>query len=270
MTHSAVNAGTTSADFHMIHVFKPHTQEISSISISADGKFLASCSTDSTVFLFQIIKNTTEGTKGGFSHKTITVHPIGFVKLPTAVEYVGFSPDNHLKDYEVPSNARVLPPKFDDDEDRVFDKEQSGDVSGARLLAVGKDGRLFSMISPTIHDVDTSYSFEIEPEVAQLKVWSLKQNDRQVEGIKNAAIADLKHIRDVKRAQEKEANKDKEVEETDDTGNELTINEDDYKQSWKVTALKYLQGGHLILGVINRHGVAELRAARFDRPKRSR
>lgn len=67
----------------LIQTTKPHTKPVTALSINNKGTILLTGSEDSTVFVYQIAQ----------SAKYISLVPIGFVIVPSAVTFLNWKPD---------------------------------------------------------------------------------------------------------------------------------------------------------------------------------
>ncbi|XP_046388185.1 cilia- and flagella-associated protein 44 [Ischnura elegans] len=74
--------GLEKVDFLLLQVIRPHTKALSILSCSPNCSLLISGSHDSTVFLFDFVR---EG-------KAINLNPIGFVHVPDAVTHISWMP----------------------------------------------------------------------------------------------------------------------------------------------------------------------------------
>lgn len=66
----------------LIQITKPHTKPVTALSINNRGTILVTGSEDSTVFVYQIAQ----------SAKYISLVPIGFVAVPSAVTFLNWKP----------------------------------------------------------------------------------------------------------------------------------------------------------------------------------
>jgi ribosomal protein L12E/L44/L45/RPP1/RPP2 len=134
------------------------------------------------------------------------------------------------------------------------------------------------MIVPA--DADNTATFELPTSSIELEPWTLSVNDSQVARLHRAAIEDLRKQRAKKRAAvasskdgegEGKENKEQQAQQAAaDKEEEDKIDVESFKPSWTVTAAHYLPGGHVLLGLMNKEGTAEIRAVRLDRSRRSR
>ena len=248
--HSAYTAGQV--NFTVIFAFKPHSKPITAITVSPDGRFIVTGSSDNTQFIFRVIpKGESRGDLIVNPGTTYSIQPLGFLALPgapTSFSWVPLDSDNSARN-DLKTRAR------------------------RKYLVILKEGQVFECTTPDVDDLDTELSFELKPREVGLKEFSFNLTDdiAKAEAISEAAW----------RALVEEENKN--VAEGKPTpgaeSNPLL-----QKDAWKVNFSRKggLNGGynalnvlffdhdHVLLSVETEKGDGELRICNITNPKISR
>ncbi|KAJ3128012.1 Cilia- and flagella-associated protein 44 [Nowakowskiella sp. JEL0407] len=331
VTHSPIRTGNpTPPTFYLQYVFKPHNNKpITSISISADGKFLATSSPDNTVFLFKIEvakanpdpQNAYEVSAAleaeekkrayfDFYRDTVKISPIGFFSVDFPVVNVLFSPDNHANVAEFEGGSETESNKDDlEEEENQMDKtdsksETSDEVvnenqnpateaeksleTGQKMLIVLQSGELMSLVLPDTNKINTTLSYEISKDLLSVSQWKLvlppkpspvtvaveNKNETATEENMNDEVTTESEQRKsitAKQDTQKQATATKTEESKEKMivmlrkARGLTIAED-----CAITNAIYLEGGYVIIALVNKSGDGEIRACKINSPEISR
>lgn len=290
-------ASPSLAEPALIHALKPHKAAVKSIAVSPDGRFIASLSSDGTLFLIRLFRYSIhrpdeelEPTASSpFTHENTKLLPVGFLSLDALGAKSGasfgrvyFSPDNHERDFEVASGGAGAGIQTDDSKaDLELDAKLRVSNVAARLLVQMSDGELKlvqvpnALLDPSRQDSAESYALPCS--AISVIPWRLEQNEEQLKlqeqlyALENARSeqnngASGSGMQSQEARGDADANVDKAAE---------SIKRRD---TWAFTAVEYIEGGHVIFG--SKHTVEidnlkptvefEVRVARLDRPRRSR
>jgi WD40 repeat protein len=74
-------------------VYKPHQKRVTTFAFSKNGDIFATGSEDHTVFVFKIYKEkqSVDGILLPFNRSSVSITPLGFIKLESKVKYISFS-----------------------------------------------------------------------------------------------------------------------------------------------------------------------------------
>jgi hypothetical protein len=250
--HSAVNAGQV--NFTLVYAFKPHSQALTFLSVSPDGRFLITGSEDTSIFLFRILpKGQDSSTTDAIQNQTLTycIRPMGFLGLTGVPLSVAWSPSD-------------------------TDRNNTGDLkmkTKRRLVMVLRNGSLLEATTPSMDDLDNEMSYQLQPKELNLKEFAFDLTDdiTRAEAIGEAAC----------RALAEEAAK-KEEEGFGDPNMPSSAYFD--KERWKIFFIRKggLGGGFLavaayffdkdlcLLSVEAENGEGQLRVCNINNPKMSR
>ncbi|KAJ3023852.1 Cilia- and flagella-associated protein 44 [Thoreauomyces humboldtii] len=272
ISHTLATSGSEPPDFKLQFVFKPHTAPITSIGISADGTYLATASSDNSVFFFKI--NAEAGNEDEappiFSNQTAEIIPLGFLTFDAAPVRISFSPDNHLNIDEI---EPVDENQFEQDEVTADD---SSEISGKRAFVVLASGQLLAVIVPEPESINNALSFQLTREVVQVKPWKLDVPPPAVvqkvtplldDGEANSAdsVPPATPAGALEAKEESAQRVNGRLTSASRKSHGLVID-----AGSPVTDVMYLEGGYFLLSMINKDGEAEIRACKFSTPKQSR
>ncbi|TPX71174.1 hypothetical protein SpCBS45565_g01378 [Spizellomyces sp. 'palustris'] len=279
ISHTPLNAGGGNIAFDLQYVFKPHNGPISSIGISADGTWLATTSTDKTVFFFKINAEmppmvNEEQPPVIFSPTFVEIIPIGFLPVETAPTKLSFSPDNHLNIDEI---EPVEDDGFNDHEIKGDGDVRDEEIEGKRAFMILETGELLSMIVPLPEAVDNSLTFELKSEQLQIKRWTLSVPAAAPTPAATAAAkeAQANGGTDADQDTSAETKRVETPEEPQNISGRLTsaarkqhglVIEDESP----ITNVMYLEGGYFLIALQNKYREYEIRACKYGTPKQSR
>jgi len=115
--------------WHLQSVSKPHTKRVNMVKFSPDGRKIASCSQDNTIFLQNVVKDEKEELK---------MEPIGFISCNSSVSCMSWSPDCE-------SLLACIDP------------------------FTGSEGEIISFKLPPVEEINTSTTFDITSSCQQNK-----------------------------------------------------------------------------------------------------
>jgi WD40 repeat protein len=131
---SWLNVSVGDLKMKLLNVFKPHSSDVTALAVDPSAKLLASGSTDCSVFFMSIADN---------------YEPIGFVKTPSPVQNIQWSPPEH------------------------------GEL---KLLVCCHDGSVLEIPAPKKDEFDTSKTYHLDPLPSKLfKFQSVKERLLQEE-----------------------------------------------------------------------------------------
>ena len=153
--HSSVNAGQV--NFILLHAFKPHSQPLTFVSLSPDGRFLITGSEDTSIFLFRILPRGQQESPDVIQNQTLAycVRPLGFLKLSAVPVSMTWSPLD-------------------------TDRSNSGDLkmkTRRKFLLVLRNGSLFEATTPSLDDLDNEISFQLQHKELGLKEFAFDLTD---------------------------------------------------------------------------------------------
>ena len=261
-SHSFVDSKTTTADWTLQRVLKPHKKAITSIAFSPDGSYLATGSEDNTIFFFRI-KYQIFSHKGNpvvnFSPDSVNITPIGFVNFEKGIKTISFSPDNHENMTD-----------FENDETFTNRMIEGGKKSPGRYaLVLFKNGSLLSLAVPGDDKYDNSVSFELNKSLLKIEPWTPKiPVDFQTTAVP-AIESDNQGQDSTEATKESDANLEELTE-----GQRIS-----YARKHRglaltaespVTSAIYLEGGYSLMSFVNADGEGEIRSFKVGNPEMSK
>lgn len=269
VSHTPLSMGDDAHTFNLQYAFKPHKAPITAIGISADGTYLATTSLDKTIFFFKInaippVAVSEEQPPVIFSKNLVKIVPIGFLSVSAVPTKVAFSPDNHQNIEEI---EPVDDDGYKDTEANGEDRPKEEDITGKRALFVLENGELYSLTVPPPEDVDNSLSFMLHEEQLQVKRWTLDvpipepiltpsrtEGDEtpSLETKESAIVQDTAKVNGRLTSAARKAHG-------------LVID-----HTCPITNVMYLEGGYILLALVNKDGESEIRACKLGTPKQSR
>ncbi|KAJ3102122.1 Cilia- and flagella-associated protein 44 [Phlyctochytrium planicorne] len=278
ISHTPISLSGSIGDFTLHFVFKPHRHPITAISISQDGTYMATASSDKTVFFFRIetVAPKSDFSDGDapppviFSRRNILIRPLGFLEFKSPVVSLTFSPDNHMNISEIEPKEKNSREK--EGEDSYEDELE--EIEGKRTLIVTKDGEIFSLIAPSLAQVDTRSSFQLSPRALHLKSWTLDVPPPKATPAAGTAKA-TEESKETKDSQEKKLENKKDSEDSKKNQTRMTSALRRARglvitSKSPATAVMYLEGGYFLLALTNTYGEGEIRSCKFGLPSASR
>lgn len=252
LKHSAINAGQV--NFSLLFAFKPHSQPITSLSVSPCGRFIITGAEDTNLFFFQILPRGSQANAADIVQNAsvdYSIRPLGFVGLsgvPVAVNWTTLDSDR--------SSSNDLNSK-----------------TRRKFMVVLRSGALYEATTPSVEDLDTETSYQLHARELSLREFHFDVNDdiARAEALGEAACKALA---------EEEAKKEEELRGDSEPAPAIVLD----KSQWKivfarkggvgaglnVVAVLLFDRDHCLVSLEAENGEGQLRVCNIANPKVSR
>ncbi|KAJ3337627.1 Cilia- and flagella-associated protein 44 [Gonapodya sp. JEL0774] len=293
--------------FKLTHVLKPHSTRIVAVCIAPHGRFLATAGEDCTVFFFQVLPAGKRGSASerrveslsgersglpraeidaqlGWSRDKVQIKPVGFVKLPSAVASMGWSPDNHVRidavETEVAEGGR--------DNERLS-RDLCVPSTKGRLLMVLRGGQVMHALVPSAREVDSGISFQLDAKQCPVVGWRLgdpapeltakrrklrEEEERKLEEASQNGVAREEGERGTEESKELGGKNDQDADKGAQNPPSKVEPRDTYEDLDLLDAVPtyvyYLEGGYFLLALKTLTGKGEIRTCKYSEPNHSR